>query len=137
MAQTETEYLSSCIEDLIFKGQATHDYSVFDDKLKFTLTTLNGNDQLEIEKRMLDVKGTNAFILHTYQLWVLVYTVSGYNGKKRLDIDSWFEFIKSLPSTILDVLIQTQGKFEKELRTALLKKSEIENFSEPASTEQD
>jgi len=122
------------IEDLIFKDEATKDFEFFNGKLSVSIASLNGGNQLEIERRMRDVTGTNAEILHYYQLWILTYTVRLYNGQKPENIETWFDFIKNKPTIILDVLIKTQGDFEKELREGLNNKEVIENFSNPTST---
>lgn len=130
------EDMSQHVEDLIFKGEATKTVELMEGKLKVVLTNLNGNDQLKIDTKMQNVKGTNAFILHTYQLWILAYTIKGFNEHSPETIESWFEFLKSQPSVIIDLLMTTQATFEKNLRQAITNNENIENFSHPASTEQ-
>ncbi|MHA2093032.1 MAG: hypothetical protein ACW98F_00115 [Candidatus Hodarchaeales archaeon] len=118
------------LEKLIFDGYATKDFDYFDSKLTFTLKTLIGDEQLEIEKEMADVTGTTNRILHVYSLKMLSHALLKY-GKEdltKLTAEQRYKFLTNLSNVLIDKLINAQTEFERECKD-LVSPESIENFS--------
>jgi hypothetical protein len=126
------------LEQLVFNGVATKKYSKLDDKLEFTLRTLKGGEQLDIEKDMRDIEGTPSFIVHSYSLKMLSRCLLQYqsNNFKDKSPEEVQEFLETLSTQILDLLIDTNSEFQAECQK-LVKPENLENLSQTPSLEEE
>ncbi len=122
------------LEQLVFDGTAKKDFKKFEGKLKFTLRTLTGGEQMDIESFMADVKGTPSFIVHTYSMQMLARCLVTYqdNNISEQSIENKVDYIKNFSTTILDMLIDTHADFQKECEL-LIKPEKLENLSQTPS----
>ncbi len=126
------------LEQLILNGVAQEDFDLLEGKLKFTLKTLSGKEQLSIEKWMEDVKGTPVFVVHNFTLRMLSYSLVSYqdNKFKGKSLEEKLEFIENLDTTIIDLVAETQKDFFKRCKDSVNPK-ELENLSETQSADSD
>jgi hypothetical protein len=124
------------LEQLIINGVAKKDFSLLEDKLKFTLKTLSGKEQLNIEEWMQDIKGTPVFVVHSFTLRMLAYGLVSYQDNKFKDKSpaERLEFIEKLDTTILDLITESQKEFYESCKK-LLNPDELENLSPTPSAE--
>jgi hypothetical protein len=121
------------LEELFDKGFATRDIPILGDKLKATVRSLSGKDQLEIESKMGKDQTKNnpaAFIIHTYSLELLCKTVVSYGKTTFENSENARKFLENLTNSIIDKLVKAQNALEKDIRVALELDSIEENFSE-------
>ncbi len=105
------------IEDLVFKGQATYGKSVLNGKLKILFKSLRTGDQMEIERIMPTVDGSATYVMHVYSVKLVAVSLQHYNDTDMTEwhVDQKEKFIKELPNTIQDVLINTYNEFQDKL----------------------
>lgn len=110
--------MENILEQLILNGFAKKDFETFDGKLKYSLKTLNGGEQLEIEDSMADIKGTPAFIVHNFNLRMLAYSLISYQDKQfeKISPEKKFEFVKVLDTAILDSMSNNMKDFYQECK---------------------
>jgi hypothetical protein len=126
------------LEQLILNGVAQEDFDLLESKLKFTLKTLSGKEQLNIEKWMQDITGTPVFIVHNFTLRMLAYGLVSYQDTKfkGKSPEEKLEFIENLDTTIIDLLAETQKDFFKRCKDSV-NPEELENLSETQSANSD
>ncbi len=126
------------LEQLILNGVAQKDFDLLEGKLKFTLKTLNGKEQLNIEKWMQDVTGTPVFVVHNFTLRMLAYGLVSYQDTKFKDKspEEKLESIENLDTTIIDLLAEAQKDFYKQCKDSV-NPEELENLSETQSANSD
>jgi len=126
------------LEQLVFNGNATKDFERGDGKLKFTLATVTGENQLNLESGMEKIKGSPNFIIHTYGVKLLSYSLKKYQEKdfSKSTPEEVENFIITLSTPVVDVLSIAQADFQKECKN-LLSPEVIENLSETPSTDSD
>jgi len=129
--------LQQYVEDLIFKNEAIKEFEFLDGKLKVRISNLRAKDQIAVEEEMKTLTGTQALILHIYQTKLLSRTIKSYDNHEFKTPEEWYAFLENKGSIVLDLLMITQDKFEKELRSALIKPEVMENFTPPQSTGQE
>jgi hypothetical protein len=119
------------LEQLILNGVAQKDFDLLESKLKFTLKTLSGKEQLTIEKWMEDIKGTPVFVVHNFTLRMLSYGLVSYQDNKFKDKspEEKLEFIENLDTTIIDLIAESQKDFYKQCKDSVNPK-ELENLPE-------
>lgn len=115
-------------------GFATIEFEVIPDKIKATLQSLSAAQQLQLEGYMNTVEGSAAFVLHTYTIQVLMYTMLSYGDKKFENPIEVENFLNSQPSIILDKLIKIQNSFEQQLKHVLQFEKINDHFFEMPST---
>ncbi len=127
------EETARILEELFDKGFATRVIPILGEKLRATVRSLSGKDQLEIESKMGRDKMKNnpaAFIIHSYSLELLCKTVVSYGDKIFKDATDTKKFLENLTNSIIDKLVKSQNKLEKDIRAALELDKVEENFSE-------
>jgi len=126
------------LEQLIVNGFAKKDFTLLKGKLKFTIKTLSGKEQLSIEDWMKDIKGTPAFIVHNFTLRMLTVGLLSYQDTtlKGQNPEQIFGFVEQLDTTILDRLTASQKDFYAECNK-LANLDEIENLSPAPSVDSD
>jgi len=127
------EETARILEELFDKGFATRVIPILGEKLSATVRSLSGKDQLEIESKMGRDKMKNnpaAFIIHSYSLELLCKTVVSYGDKIFKDATDTKKFLENLTNSIIDKLVKSQNKLEKDIRAALELDKVEENFSE-------
>lgn len=128
--EDESRILAELFED----GYSTINYSIIPDKIKAVLKNLSAEDQLTLESHMNPIEGSTTYILHTYTVQVLKYTLLEYGENKFNSPDDAEQFIKKLPSVILDKLIKVQNAFEQQLKKVLQFEKINDHFFEDPST---
>jgi hypothetical protein len=126
------------LEQLILNGVAQKDLDLLKGKLKFTLKTLSGKEQLIIEKWMQDVTGTPVFVVHNFTLRMLAYGLVSYQDNKFKDKspEEKLEFIENLDTTIIDLIAESQKDFYKQCKDSV-NPEELENLPETQSADSD
>ena len=126
------------LEQLILNGVAQKDFDLLESKLKFTVKSLSGKEQLNIEKWMEDVKGTPVFVVHNFTLRMLAFGLVSYQDNKFKDKspEEKLGFIENLDTTIIDLLAETQKDFYKQCKDSVNPK-ELENLLPTQSADSD
>jgi len=128
------------LEQVFENGYATKEVELANGKIKVSLQNLSAKDQLIIEDSMSDVTGSSAFVLHTYSLMLLSFTVKKYNKHSFKSTDEAKDFLENQPSFVLDKLTKEHSEFEKELGEAItgeeIEKTFFETSSMPNDLEQ-
>ncbi len=124
------------LEQLILNGVAQKDFDLLKGKLKFTLKTLSGKEQLNIEKWMEDITGTPVFVVHNFTLRMLAYGLVSYKDTKFKDKspEEKLSFIEELDTTIIDLITEHQKKFYEQCKKSL-NPDELENLSQTPSAD--
>ena len=123
------------LEDLFFNGQATREISLLDGKLVAVVKNLAARDQLTIENSLSTLKGSTAYVLHTYSINLLSNTLIKYGKQNFKDSVEARTFLEGLPGAVIDYLVKKQTEFEKEI-AELYTGEEIDKvFFGTASTE--
>ena len=122
------------LEQLILNGVAQRDFDLLESKLKFTLKTLSGKEQLSIEKWMQDVTGTPVFVVHNFTLRMLAYGLVSYQDNKFKDKspEEKVEFIEKLDTSIIDLITEHQKEFFEQCKKVLNPEA-LENLSQTPS----
>lgn len=122
------------LEQLILNGVAQRDFDLLESKLKFTLKTLSGKEQLSIEKWMQDVTGTPVFVVHNFTLRMLAYGLVSYQDNKFKDKspEEKLEFIEKLDTSIIDLITEHQKEFFEQCKKVLNPEA-LENLSQTPS----
>jgi hypothetical protein len=113
----DSEQINKHLENLIFTFTTNYEFKLFG-KVDVALSTLNNQDQLLVEAEMKDIKGTPAFVVHTYQVKILTHTLKQYADTKFISAGQVQTFITKMPSTVLDIILAHQNEFEKVLLDA-------------------
>ncbi len=121
------EQLNHHLEELVFKFDTEYSFNIFG-KTPVIIAILNNTSQLEVEDEMKDVVGSTSYIVHHYQLKILSRTLRQYNETKFNSPAEVIEFVKILPSTVLDTIISHQNAFEKAIMDAA-KSKHFKNLS--------
>ncbi len=108
---------------------------LLDGRVKATLRSLSAKDQIEIEGSLGSLKGSTAFVLHTYSLKLLSHTVVTYGKETFKDSVEALKFLETLPGAVIDYLVKQQTALEKEIAKLYTGKDIDEVFFETASTE--
>jgi len=127
----ETERI---LDQIFADGFATIEFEIVPNKFKVVVRSLSAAQQLQIEEYMNSVEGSSAFVLHTYTIQVLMYTLLAYGDKKFEDPIEVETFINDQPSIILDKLIKIQNSFEQQLKHVLQFEKINDHFFEMPST---
>jgi hypothetical protein len=130
--------MTNLLEQLVFNDFATKDFEKAKGNLKFTLKTLSGEEQLELEKFMRDIKGTPKEIMHTYSLRLLCYALVKFQNKDftKKSKEEIYSFLQKRNTNTLDLLLDSNKAFARECK-ALLNGEEFEDFSQTPSTQED
>lgn len=122
------------LEQLILNGVAQKDFDLLEGKLKFTIKSLSGKEQLAIEKSMQNITGTPVFVVHNFTLRMLSYGLVSYQDNKFVDKspEEKFNFIEKLDTVIIDLITETQKTFYEDCKKAM-NPDAIENLSETPS----
>jgi archaellin len=128
--------MTKIIEDLIFKGHAQQKFSKLDGKLNFTLKTLTGKEQINLEKDMRDVTGTAKEVLHTYSVMLISYALVEYQGEdySKMPVEERYEIISNFSTIVLDLILDENQAFNEKCKK-LLRSEEILKKSKTPSTE--
>lgn len=125
------------LEDLFFKGYAVREITLLDGKITATLRSLSAKKQLIIERELATLKGSTAFVLHTYSLSLLSHTIIKYGEQTFKDSVEALSCLEGLPGAVIDFLVKKQTDFEKDI-AKLYTGEEIDSaFFATASTERD
>ncbi len=125
------------LEDLFFNGFATKDISLLDGKINVVIRSLAAKDQLVIEQGLSTLKGSTAYVLHTYSLNLLSHTIIKYGKEEFKDSVEALKYIETLPGAVIDYLVKAQTGFEKEIAKLYTGEEIDAAFFETASTERD
>ncbi len=122
-------------EQLFDNGFAETDVKLLDGKISAKIRNINALRQLKLEGEMSEIKGSTAFILHTYSCKLLEMTLMEYNGQKINNVEEAKKLIESLPGVAVDFLVKEQSKFEKEVAKAYTGEVIESNFFDQPSTD--
>ena len=123
------------MEDLFFNGFAVHKIDLLDGKVTATLRNLAAKDQLAIENSLSELKGSTAFVLHSYSMNLLSKTLKSY-GKQEFKYSVEARgFLENLPGAVIDYLVKAQTMFEKEIAEVYTGEEIDKVFFGTASTE--
>jgi len=131
ISEEETERL---LNQMFTEGFATIDFEIIPNKLHATIKTLSADDQLILERRMSIIEGSSIFVLHSYTIEVLSYTVLKYGESTFKDPEDAKQFLEKLPGVLLDKLIKIQNSFETQVKHILKFDKINEHFFESPST---
>ena len=132
MADNKTNPL---LEDLFFQGYATKEVSLLDGKITAVIRSLSAKNQLLIEKSLATLKGSTAYVLHTYSLKLLSHTIIQYGKEEFKDSVEAKKCLEKLPGAVIDYLVKQQTQFEREIAKLYTGQEIDEVFFETASTE--
>lgn len=109
------------LEQLILNGVAQKDFDLLESKLRFTIKSLSGKEQLSIEKWMQDVTGTPVFVVHNFTLRMLAYGLVSYQDNKFIDKspEEKLKFVEELDTTIIDLITESQKDFYEQCKKSL------------------
>lgn len=123
------------LEDLFFNGFATRHIELLNGKVTATIKNLSAKDQLAIENSLSTLKGSTAYVLHSYSINLLSSTLIQYGKNKFKDSVEARAFLDTLPGAVIDYIVKKQTEFEKEI-AELYTGEEIDKiFFGTASTE--
>lgn len=125
------------LEQLIFDGYATKDFEKSNGKIKFTLKTLNAQEQIELEASMSEVKkGTRNEVIHIYSLRLLTFALVRYQDKELADEskDEIYKKLEKLSTIVIDIMLDSNKDFTQECKD-LVSGEELENLSQTPSTD--
>ena len=123
------------LEDLFFNGYATCDVELLDKKIVATIRSLSAKDQLTIENSLSTLKGSTAFVLHTYSLKLLSYTLTKYGKEEFKNPVEALKFLETLPGIVIDYLVKQQTQLEKTIAKVYTGQEIDAAFFGTASTE--
>jgi hypothetical protein len=126
------------LEQLIINGVAEKDFDLLEGKLKFTLKSLSGKEQIAIEAWMKDVSGTPVYVVHNFTLRMLSFGLVSYQDNKfeGKSPQEKLEFIELLDTSLIDLLTETQKSFYEQCKNAV-NADAVENLSETPSQDSD
>lgn len=121
------------LDQLMEQGYAQKTLKIVNDKVEITIQSLSTSDQLELEHFMTTVQGAPAFVVHTYSIKLLSYILKRYRTQKVdksfIDPKSAEEFVRSLASVLIDVLLTAHNEFNSELSKLITPENIDKNFS--------
>jgi hypothetical protein len=123
------------MEDLFFNGFATHKIVLLDGKISATVRNLAAKDQLAIENSLSELKGSTAFVLHSYSMNLLSKTLKSYGKQEFKDSVEARGFLENLPGAVIDYLVKHQTMLEKEIAEVYTGEEIDKVFFGTASTE--
>ena len=124
------------LDSLFFNGRASRKFSILNDKIAIEIDNIITGDQLELESSMGELKGSTAFILHTYSMNLLSKTLRKYGDKSFSSPTQAKEFLLTLPGSVVDFLVKKQTEFEKDIAKLYTGEEVEKNFFTTASPEQ-
>jgi hypothetical protein len=136
-----TEQQLEILDQLIETGYATRTVGILNNAVQVTFHTLTAEQQMLVEAQMKDVTGTPLHGLHTYSVKLLAQSLVDFSYKgvaiKFLSADEAETFVRSKPTTLVDLLVTEQSKLEKEVNELITGKTTVEDFSKtpPADSE--
>ena len=125
------------LEGLVFKGYALYTKKLLDDKLTLVLKSLNGKEQLDIEKIMYKTpKSSSTKIMHEYSIWLLAYSVVSVNTDdiSGREPEEKYEYLVKKPGILLDLFSKTYNEFNNKLQACTNSEELDETFFETPST---
>jgi|APSaa5957512622_1039677.scaffolds.fasta_scaffold00050_15 hypothetical protein len=111
--------MNNYLEQLFDNGYVEKEVDIIPKKLIAILRTINGEDQLEVERSMSVVEGSRAYVLHEYSIRLLSRTLIEYKAIKFKDFVDAETYIRKLPSLLIEKLILEQNILDKELANEL------------------
>jgi hypothetical protein len=119
-------------------GTAEKSIDLLEGKIKFTLKSLSGKEQIGIEKWMQDVTGTPVYVVHNFTLRMLSFGLVSYQDNKFIDKSPQekLEFIQSLDTSVIDLITEKQKEFYEECKKAV-NPDAIENLSQTPLVDSD
>ena len=123
------------MEDLFFNGFATLKIDLLDGKLSAVVRNLAAKDQLAIENSLSELKGSTAFVLHSYSMNLLSKTLKSYGKQEFKDSVEARGFLENLPGAVIDHLVKKQTMFEKQIAEVYTGEEIDQAFFGTASTE--
>jgi hypothetical protein len=126
------------LEQLITQGYAQKDFDLLEGKLKFTLKSLSGKEQMAIEAWMKDVSGTPVFVVHNFTLRMLTFGLVSYQDNKfeGKSPQEKLEFVEALDTSVIDLITESQKKFYEDCKKAV-NPDAIESLSKTQSQDSD
>lgn len=110
----ETERI---LDQLFEHGYATTEFEVIPKRVKAVMRSLGVDHQLELEKFMSDVKGSPAYVLHTYSKKLMEVTLVKYKDEemKPKEVQA---VLGKLSGSLLHKMVTAQNYFERQVRKA-------------------
>lgn len=128
---------SEILEQLFDKDRVETTVILFKNKsgeFKVKFKTLSGQDYLDIEQFVENIKGTKMYIMQKYGIEKLKRCIIRYKGSKVETIEQAEEIISKLSAHMLDKILQEHNKFEKEVRNAIGVEEIEKNFFNKADS---
>ena len=107
------------LNEIFENNYAVIEFDLIPGKTKATLRNLSASDQIQVENYMSTIEGSAAFVLHTYTVQVLAYTLLKYGDKEFTNTAEIEKFLADKPSIVLDKLIKIQNAFEQQIKAVL------------------
>jgi len=127
--EENTNYL----DQLLDLGYAEKTTKILSDKAEVTLRTLTSENQLELESTMTNVTGAPAFVVHTWSIKMLAYTLKSFKTSKENKVFKTVteseEFLKKSASVIIDSILAAYNKFNQEITALTTPENVDKNFS--------
>lgn len=124
------------LDALFFNGKAFREFTILDGKITVEISNIITGDQLELEESMGELKGSTAFVLHTYSMNLLSKTLKKYGDKSFSSSEQAKDFLLSLPGSVVDFLVKKQTEFEKDIAKLYTGEDVDKNFFTTASPDQ-
>ncbi len=126
------------LEQLILNGTAQKDFDLLKGKIKFTLKSLSGKEQMAIEAWMKDVSGTPVFVVHNFTLRMLTFGLVSFQDNKfeGKSPQEKLEFVEALDTSVIDLITESQKNFYKDCKKAV-NPDAIENLSQTPLVDSD
>lgn len=125
---------SRILDEVFQNGYATIEFDIIPNKLKATLRTLRSKEQMLVDQYLGTAEGSSSFLLHTYTLKVLSYTLEAYGEKTFKDSQEVENFLADQSNIVIDKLIKIQNSFEKQVKEVLQFEKINDHFFEQPST---
>lgn len=105
------------LDQLFEVGYATTEFEIIPKRANAVVRSLGADHQLELEKFMSDVKGSPAYVLHTYSKKLMVYTLVEYKDEKMTpkNVEA---VLGKLSGSLLHKMVTGQNYFERQVRKA-------------------
>lgn len=107
------------LEQIFDTGFATTTIELANGKIKIKIKNLTAEDLFNIDAELKTASGSQLHLMQLYGVRKLANITLQYNTTKFDSSDKAFEFLKKLPTAVINKLLKEQAAFEAEVAKAL------------------
>ncbi len=107
------------LEQIFDNGFATTIIELANGKIKIKIKNLTAEDLFNIDAELKTASGSQLHLMQLYGVRKLANITLQYNNTKFETSEKAFEFLKKLPTAVINKLLKEQGAFESEVSKAL------------------